>query len=117
MYREEILDHYKRPRNTGTLETGFEAEGSNESCGDDVHVYLEVRDEEIKEMRHETEGCAICTAATSILSEELVGVEVDRVVNLGRDWMLDTLDIDVSPMRAKCAMLGLRTVQEALSDE
>ncbi|WEL23132.1 iron-sulfur cluster assembly scaffold protein [Candidatus Nanohalovita haloferacivicina] len=114
MYREEILDHYKRPRNEGTLETDFRAEGDNSSCGDHTEIYLEIEDGEVKEMKHETEGCAICTSATSILSEEIKGKKVDEVEQLDRDWIIDTLDIEISPMRTKCAMLGLKTAQKAL---
>jgi nitrogen fixation NifU-like protein len=114
MYREEVLDHYKRPRNTGELDTEFEAEEENSSCGDDSHVYIEVEERKVSKIKHQTEGCAISTAGISIISEELEGRKVDEVKNLGEDWMLETLGIDVSPLRKKCAMLGLQTVQKAL---
>lgn len=114
MYREEILDHYKNPRNSGTLEDAHEAEGENPNCGDTCHVYVEIEDGEIEDVKHETQGCAISTAAASILSREITGMSVGEVEELDRDWMLDTLGIDVSPMRVKCAVLGLKTVQEAL---
>ena len=114
MYREEIMDHYKRPRNTGKLEEGVEAEGENASCGDKVHVFVEVENGEISEFKHETEGCAICTAATSILSEQVMGMSTEKVAKLDRDWIIDELGVDVSPMRVKCAVLGLKTLQDAL---
>jgi len=108
------MDHYKRPRNTGKIENGLEAEGENASCGDKVHVYTNVDDGVVSDFKHETEGCAICTAATSILSEKIVGKSVSEVGDLDRDWIIDELGIDVSPMRVKCAVLGLRTLQDAL---
>ncbi|MFB6190633.1 MAG: iron-sulfur cluster assembly scaffold protein [Candidatus Nanohaloarchaea archaeon] len=114
MYREEILDHYKNPRNSGKLEDGVDAEGENPSCGDHTHVYAEVEDGSVVEVRHETDGCAICTAATSVLTEEVTGKEVDEILELDRDWMVEKLGIDVSPMRVKCAVLGLKTLQQAL---
>ena len=114
MYREEIMDHYRRPRNAGKLEDSLKEEGENESCGDHAEVYLRVEDGKISEMSHETEGCAICTAATSILSEEITGMEKEEVRELDREWMLDLLEMDISPMRMKCALLGLETVQKAL---
>ncbi|MFB6292592.1 MAG: iron-sulfur cluster assembly scaffold protein [Candidatus Nanohaloarchaea archaeon] len=117
MYRDEILGHYKNPRNIGELETGIDAEAENPSCGDRTHVYLEVEDGKIAGMRHETDGCAISTAATSILSREIAGMEVNEVLELDRDWMVETLGVEVSPMRMKCAILGLKTVQEALEKE
>ena len=114
MYREEIMDHYKRPRNTGKIENGLEAEGENASCGDKVHVYTKVDGGVVSDFKHETEGCAICTAATSILSEKVLGKSVSEVEDLDRDWIIDELGIDVSPMRVKCAVLGLRTLQDAV---
>lgn len=116
MYRDEILDHYKRPRNEGKLNTEYEAEGENASCGDDTHIYLRVKDDKIEKMKHETEGCAICTTAVSILSEELPGKKTDEVEDFDQDWMLEKLGIEVSPMRMKCAMLGLKTTQKALEE-
>lgn len=117
MYRDEILDLYKNPRNEGRLETDLEAEGENPSCGDHTHVYLEVEDGKIRQVKHETDGCAISTAAVSVATEELEGLPVEQVEELDRDWMLEKLGIEVSPMRVKCAVLGLKTVQEALVNE
>jgi len=115
MYREEILDLYKNPQNTGTLEGALEADGDNPSCGDSTRFYVKVEDGKVSDIKHETEACAICTAACSITSEKLKGKEVREVKNLGKDWILDELDVEISPMRVKCAVLGLKTIQEALS--
>lgn len=117
MYRDEILDHYKRPRNEGRLETAYEAKGENSSCGDDTHIYIDVKDGKITDVKHETDGCAICTAAVSILSEELKDKKLDGVKGLESEWMIDRLGIDISPMRMKCALLGLETVQKALEKD
>lgn len=114
MYRDEILDLYKNPRNEGSLDTEFEAEGENPSCGDHTHIYVEVEDGQINDIKHETDGCAISTAAVSIASDELKGMEVETVKSLDRDWMIKQMGIEVSPMRVKCAVLGLKTVQKAL---
>lgn len=116
MYREEILDHYKNPRNSGKLEGGEEAKGENPNCGDECRVYLSNYNGVISEMKHETDGCAISTAAASVLSEEISGMEVDEFEELGKSWMLEKLGIEVSPMRLKCAMLPLKTAQEALKE-
>lgn len=117
MYKEEILDHYKRPRNEGRLETEYEAEGENTSCGDDTHIYLETEDDKISDLKHETDACAICTSAISIISEELKGEKVDEVKELDDEWVLDNLGIDVSPMRMKCVKLGLETTKKALQKQ
>lgn len=117
MYREEIMDHYKRPRNTGKLEDGLEAEGENASCGDKVHIYADIKDGRVEEFKHETEGCAICTAATSILSEKVVEMSKEQVIELDKEWVIDQLGIDISPMRVKCAVLGLKTLQDAVEQD
>lgn len=114
MYRDEILDLYKNPRNEGKLDTDWYAEGENPSCGDSAEIFLEVENGEIQNLKHQTDGCAISTAAISILSNELVGMKYDEVKNLERDWILDKMGIEVSPMRVKCAILGLKTVQKAI---
>jgi nitrogen fixation NifU-like protein len=116
MYRDEILDLYKNPRNTGSIDDGLHAEGDNPSCGDHTDLYVKVEDGEIVDIRHETEGCAVSTAATSIVTEELVGMSPGKALELDRDWMLEELDIELSPMRVKCGMLGLKTVQKALKE-
>lgn len=116
MYREEILDLYRNPRNTGSLENALEAEGENPSCGDETRFYVKTEDGKISALSHESEACAICTAANSIVSEKLVGRETDEVLDLERDWIIDELGIEISPMRVKCAVLGLKTVQKALKE-
>lgn len=117
MYREEILDHYRHPRNEGDIEGEEPVEGENPSCGDETEISVETRDGKIRKIRHRTEGCAVSTAAVSILSEELQGMEVEKVKELDRDWMMEKLGIEVSPMRTKCAILGLKTVQKALEEK
>ena len=118
MYREEILDHSKRPRNEGKLdEKDAKTEGKNPSCGDETDIYLKVEDGEVKEIKHETDGCAISKASTSILSNRLVGMTVEEVKGLDGEWVQDELEIDLSPMRIKCAMLPVKTIQEALKED
>lgn len=118
MYRDEILDHYKKPRNEGKIdESGVKQEGKNPSCGDETDIYVKVENGKIKEIKHQTDGCAISTASTSILSENLIGMEVEKVMELDSDWIQETLDIELSPMRIKCAMLPIKTIQEALKEK
>lgn len=116
MYREDIMNHYERPRNEGRLEDGLEEEGRNPSCGDHLKVYLKVQDGVLEEISHETDACAIATASVSIASEKLENMQVEDIMSLDRDWMIEQLGSDISPMRIKCAMLGLETVQSALED-
>lgn len=117
MYRDEILDLYNNPRNSGKLEDAdIVKEGENPSCGDHLTIYANTEDSKISEIKHESDACAICTASTSILTEEVKGLSKEEVQDLDKDWILEKLGIDVSPMRMKCALLGLKTLQKGLSE-
>ncbi|MFN2469370.1 MAG: Fe-S cluster assembly sulfur transfer protein SufU [Gaiellaceae bacterium] len=116
LYREVILDHYRNPRGHGTLEgADAEAEGQNPLCGDEVSVFVNFSaDGAIEEIRFDGRGCAISQAATSMLVELVRGRNANEVAMLSKDELLDELGIPLSPMRLKCAMLGLTTLKVAL---
>ena len=116
-YREQILDHYKSPRNRGELDPNdATAEGTNPLCGDEITVDLRFTpDERIESVRFRGNGCAISQAAMSMLSEEIEGKPARTVAALGRDDVFDLLGIQLSPVRVKCALLGLAVVKVALN--
>lgn len=117
MYRDEVLDLYRNPRNEGKIEDAdIVIEGDNPSCGDKLTLYADIEDDKIPDIKHESEACAICTASTSIMTEEVRSLTKEEIQELDKDWMLEKLGIDVSPMRIKCALLGLKTLQEGLSE-
>ncbi|HEX9968477.1 MAG TPA: iron-sulfur cluster assembly scaffold protein [Solirubrobacterales bacterium] len=115
LYREQILEHYKRPHNFGRLEgADLEFEDTNPFCGDEQHVMLRLdADGRVAEVAFEGQGCAISTAATSLLTDELVGKTREELLRLPKDFVLDLLGIEISATRMKCAMLGLKVVKSA----
>jgi nitrogen fixation protein NifU and related proteins len=117
LYREVILDHYKNPRGHGLIEhADAEAEGQNPLCGDEVSIYVAFADDgdTIDEVKFSGRGCAISQAATSMLTEMVNGRSAREVAALPRDELLDEIGIPLTPVRIKCALLGLSTLKLAL---
>ena len=114
-YRDYILDHYKNPRNFGTLEPhDLEHHDVNPLCGDELGVHLVVDEEgTITDLRFHGQGCAISQASASIASEELIGMKADDAAALSAEWMIDLLGIAISPTRRKCALLSLKVMRGA----
>ena len=117
LYREVILDHYKNPRGHGLLEgADAQAEGQNPLCGDEVSIYVAFEDDgdTIDEVKFSGRGCAISQAATSMLMEMVKGRSATEVATLPRDELLEEIGIPLTPVRLKCALLGLSTLKLAL---
>lgn len=115
-YREYILDHYRNPRNYGTLEhPDVHAEDVNPLCGDQLAMDLLIENDQVKEVRFKGRGCAISQASASMLSELIEGQTVEEVIRLSKDAVLDALGISISPGRTKCAFLSLRVLHRGLA--
>ena len=115
MYRQQILDHYKSPRNYGELEEPtFTHVGENPMCGDtiEIDVVLDDAEETIEAVAFRGDGCAISQAAASMLTEQLVGMSIEELHDLDRDDMTEMLGVDISPMRVKCAVLAEKVAQD-----
>jgi len=117
LYREVILDHYKNPRGHGVIEDAdAEAEGQNPLCGDEVSVYVAFAadGETIDDVKFSGRGCAISQAATSMLMEMTKGRTAEQVASLDKEELLAEIGVPLTPVRLKCAMLGLTTLKVAL---
>ena len=115
LYREVILDHYKNPRGHGLLdEPDGVAEGQNPLCGDEVTVSVRFDGDVIADVGFEGRGCAISQAATSMLTELVVGRNADEVARMPKEELLEEIGIPLSPVRLKCAILGFGTLKVAL---
>ncbi|MFZ0041890.1 MAG: iron-sulfur cluster assembly scaffold protein [Solirubrobacteraceae bacterium] len=119
LYRENILEHYKRPRNWSPPAPELERvdlqfHDLNPLCGDELTVKLALGDDErIEDVRFEGHGCAISQSAASMASEEVKGMKISELMALDRSFVLDLLGIDISAQRMKCALLSLKVLKSA----
>ena len=117
LYREVILDHYKNPRGHGVIEDAdAQAEGLNPLCGDEVAIYVAFGEdgETIDEVKFSGRGCAISQAATSMLMEMVTGRTATEIAELPKEELLEEIGIPLTPIRLKCALLGLGVLKVAL---
>src|SRR3954471_19957733 len=115
LYREEILQHYKRPHNWGPMDApDLEAEDHNPLCGDQLKVMLKVDDAgKVEEVRFEGHGCAISQASASMASDEVKGMPVDDLLRLDKSFVPELHGIDISATGMKCALLSLKVLRGA----
>ena len=116
LYQEQILDHYKHPRNKGALpDATFHARDTNPLCGDEVVLHLKVdTTHRISEVRFEGQGCAISQASASILTTRLKGIPLAEAEALDREEVLKGLGIPLSAVRLKCALLSFHVLKLAI---
>lgn len=115
IYMENIMDHYKSPRNFGSLENPtIKHIEYNPLCGDKIEISLLIENGKIKDIKFKGNGCSISQASTSMLLEMSNGKSIDEIKNLTKEDVFNMLSIHLSPVRMKCALLGLDTLKNAI---
>ena len=113
IYREEMLEHVKNPRNTGVLSNAdFIGESVNNSCGDSLKIYLKLKDNKITEIKYDAQACAVATASASILSEQLIGKSIEAAKKITKEDILKNFYNTLTPSREKCAILILDSIKD-----
>lgn len=114
---EYILDHYKNPRNYGTIEDAdLSCEDGIPSCGDQIRLDIKLSGSKVEDVKFSGTGCAISQASVSILTEDAIGKDIEEITSLTDQDMLDALGRRISPIRFKCALLGLNVLKKALTN-
>jgi nitrogen fixation NifU-like protein len=117
LYRDYILEHYRRPHNFGVIDDpSASIEGSNPLCGDRITLQIGVRDGVVERIGFTGRGCAISQASASLLTDEIKGKPLTEAAAFRADDLLELLGIEISPARLKCAMLSHETLQQALAE-
>lgn len=117
LYSEILLDHFRRPRNYGSLEApDISNEQFNPLCGDRIRLELKLENAIVAEVRFKGDACAICTAATSLLTEIILGKDLSELANIPDEQLLAALESDIQPARLQCALLPLQALREGLKE-
>lgn len=135
LYRDVIVDHYNHPRNYGKPEkSDIVVEGKNPVCGDEITIYLNVKDGVIADVHFEGKGCSISIASASVMTESLIGknleeakVVLDDFNNMLRGEACERCEnysdaiafqgVTKFPVRVKCALLAWKTVEGAINGD
>ncbi|MDQ3098569.1 MAG: SUF system NifU family Fe-S cluster assembly protein [bacterium] len=113
LYQDEILDHYKHPRNKKRItDATMSSESSNPLCGDTLGLEIKVENGKIAEVGFWGEGCAISQASMSMITDELLGQEASALSEFSQKDILDLLGVSIGPSRLKCALLPLNIIHK-----
>lgn len=117
LYSEALLDHFRHPRNYGGLPSPDIAyEDVNPLCGDRIRIELKLNNDVVETARFTGDGCAISVAAASILTEMIVGAEINQVAVISGDKLLSKLESDIKPARVQCALLPLEVLRSGVRE-
>lgn len=115
LYQEILMDHYRHPRNRGSLANpDFSSASHNPSCGDSVQFEGRVQDGMVTALAFEGKGCVISQAMASMLTEKLMGKTVSEILALDKEYVIGILGMQLGPTRLKCALLPLQALHEGL---
>lgn len=115
IYKENIIDHYKNPHNQGKLEEySIMHRELNPLCGDDITIYVKIKNNKIADISFVGKGCAISQASVSLLTDYVKKMELNKVKEINGDEVLKLLGIPIGVVRMKCALLSLKTLLKGL---
>jgi len=117
LYSDTLLDHFRHPRNYGSLDApDISNEQFNPLCGDRIRIELKLNQSIVKEARFKGDGCAISTAAASLLTEMILDKDIEELTNMSDAQLISALESNIQPARLQCALLPLQALREGLSN-
>ena len=117
LYSDILLDHFRHPRNYGGLEApDISNEQFNPLCGDRIRLELKLENATVVKARFKGDACAICTAAASLLTELVVGQDIESLAHIPDARLISALESDIQPARLQCALLPLQALREGLQN-
>ena len=117
LYSDILLDHFRHPRNYGSLDApDVSNEQFNPLCGDRIRLELKFDQSIVREARFKGDACAICTAAASLLTELVLGKNVEELAHIPDTRLLSALESDIQPVRLQCALLPLHALRDGLKN-
>ncbi|GEN87375.1 Fe-S cluster assembly sulfur transfer protein SufU [Oceanobacillus sp. FSL W8-0428] len=134
LYRQVIMDHYKNPRNKGTLEKdSVTVDMNNPTCGDRIQLQLDIQNGIVKDAKFQGEGCSISMASASMMTQAIKGLEVETALKMSEMFSKMMLGEDIDsedmgdiealqgvsqfPARIKCATLAWKAMEKGVHDE
>jgi nitrogen fixation protein NifU and related proteins len=116
LYQQELLDHYKNPHNFGELANPTcQTTETNSSCGDSLTLKLRIEKDVVTDAKFTGQGCAVSMAATSLLTDYVLGKHVDEIKKIDFEFMQELIGSTISPGRVKCLTLGARALMKLLN--
>ena len=115
LYQEELLDHYRYPRNRGKIDNfNFSSGSYNPSCGDSVILYAIVQNDKITDIKFEGSGCVISQASISMLTAKCKGKDITDLVQISSNDILNMVKISLGPTRLRCALLSYEALKSGI---
>ncbi len=115
LYMEDIISNYEHPHNRGSISNASaEFHGHNPVCGDDIRIYVTIKDGRVEDAKFDGDGCSISIASASMLTDYIKGKTLDEIERMDVDTVRKLLNIDPGPVRLKCATLSLKTLKGAV---
>jgi len=116
LYREQIMDHFKNPRNFGQLDScSFKFVDQNPFCGDEIEIFVKVENTKIADIKFTGKGCSISQASASMLTEVVKGKTLAEVESMRREDVVEMLGIPIGAVRTKCAVLSLVALKNGIA--